>query len=166
MSSAPSARKKSSPRASQGTLDGAGQSTVFTLGYSGHTPESFLTVLTSAGVLQVLDVRSFPRSRKPGFSKGALSSYLTRSGLTYVHLPQLGAPRALLAEKKGGRPFEAIARAYESHLANQGRPIDEAVRLARQKPSVLICLEKDARECHRGLLAKRFTSKGFRVVHL
>jgi uncharacterized protein (DUF488 family) len=146
---------------------GGGRGTeVFTIGYSGHTQESFLAALRAAGVEQVLDVRSKPFSRKPGFSKGSLSQFLTTSGVLYVHLPLLGAPRELLLDRKAGKGFGAISKRYSSHLAKQGAALEEAVRLAGERPSVLMCLEKDPRECHRGVLATRFAARGWRVVHL
>lgn len=139
---------------------------VFTAGYSGHTPASFAVLLRGAGVKQVLDVRSFPHSRKPGFSKAPLEAFLQREKLHYVHLPALGAPHALLSQKKGGATMAEIAPAYARHLAGQSPAFEEAVGLATTKPSVLLCLEKDPNECHRGILAKSFAKKGFRVVHL
>lgn len=83
-----------------------------------------------------------------------------------MHLPQLGAPKELLARKKGGETFASFAPAYVAHLAKQGKAIDEAAGLAGERASALMCLEKDAKECHRGILARRFEARGFRVVHL
>jgi len=140
--------------------------TVFTCGYSGHTPSSLATVLKAAGVRRVIDVRSFPHSRKPGFSKGPLSEFLEREGFAYAHLPALGAPRELLQGKKGGLTFAQIAPAYRKHLTGQAKALDEAIRLARESPSTLLCLEKDPKECHRGILAQRMGRAGFRVIHL
>jgi uncharacterized protein (DUF488 family) len=149
----------------QSTLAGSG-ATVWTVGYSGHTPDSFVALLRGARVARVLDVRSVPLSRKPGFSKKALSQFLEGQGIAYVHLPQLGASRALLARKKGGAPFSEIARDYRAGLSKKGADIERAGALAREKPSALMCLEKDAGDCHRGILAQAMARRGFRVVHL
>ena len=127
---------------------------------------SLLAVLKAAGVQRVIDVRSFPHSRKPGFSKGPLSKFLEEEGIAYSHLPALGAPRELLTKRKGGLTFAQIAPAYRKHLAGQTKALDEAKRLARASPSALLCLEKDPKECHRGILAQRMTRAGFRVIHL
>jgi len=113
---------------------------IFTCGYSGHTPESYLALVSAAGAKQVIDVRSFPFSRKPGFSKAALAKFLESNGLTYVHLPALGAPRALLKQKKSGSTMKQIAPAYRQHLAGQTPALREAERLALDTPSVLLCL--------------------------
>jgi uncharacterized protein (DUF488 family) len=139
---------------------------LYTIGYSGRTPEALMSVLKGAGVSQLLDVRSVPRSRKPGFSGKALRASSEASGLTYVHLPNLGAPRELLERKKGGAAMADIAPAYTKHLAGQPSALREAASLARKAPSALLCLEKDPHECHRGILAKRLAREGFRVEHL
>jgi uncharacterized protein (DUF488 family) len=139
---------------------------LFTIGYSGRTPESLMRALKAAGVTQLLDVRSVPRSRKPGFSGEALRASSEAAGLSYVHLPKLGAPRELLERKKGGAEMADIAPAYTKHLAGQRSALREAASLARKTPSALLCLEKDPSECHRGILSKRLAREGFRVEHL
>jgi uncharacterized protein (DUF488 family) len=80
--------------------------------------------------------------------------------------PPSGVPRALLTKKKGGSTMAQIAPAYRKYLAGARAAFEEAVRLAKEKPSVLVCLEKEPSECHRGILAQRFARIGFRVVHL
>ena len=155
--------KRSSPT----RLDTGERSTaLFTVGYSGRTPESLMSELRAAGVEQVLDVRSVPRSRKPGFNGKALKATLETAGIAYVHLPALGAPRALLDRKKGGASMADIAPGYRKHLATQRGALREAASLARKRPSALLCLEKDAAECHRGILAARLAREGFRLEHL
>ena len=145
---------------------GASHATISTAGYSGHTPESFVAALTAAGVEQVLDVRSRPFSRKAGFSKNALDEFLRSKGLTYVHLPALGAPPEMLDKKSEGLEFAQLAPIYRRHLAKQKAAFEEAQKVARARPSALICLEKDPKECHRGILAQQFAKNGWDVVHL
>jgi uncharacterized protein (DUF488 family) len=158
---------KEGKRRRQTTLTGGSRlPTLHTCGYSGHTPASYAALVKAAGVEQVLDVRSFPYSRKPGFSKKALEAFLRNQGIGYVHIPELGAPRALLTKKKAGSTMAQIAPAYRRHLAGQGAALEESMARARDRPSVLLCLEKDPKECHRGILAQRFAKKGFRVLHL
>lgn len=153
------------PRKTQLSL-GDSADCVWTIGYSGHTPDSFIEALRGAGITRVVDVRSIPLSRKPGFSKTALSKSLAAGGLEYVHMPELGAPRELLAEKKRGLPFSEIAKAYAASLRSKDQAVSRAAALARERPSALTCLEKDADECHRGILAKTLARRGLRVVHL
>ena len=152
--------------AKQAALGDGASVTLFTIGYSGRTPATLVSALKSAGVEQVLDVRSVPRSRKPGFSREALRAFVESKGIAYVHLPQLGAPRAVLERKKGGATMAEIAPAYKAHIAKQRAGLREAASLARRRPSVLLCLEKDASDCHRGILAARLAREGFRIEDL
>jgi len=155
--------RPSPPR--QSSLGGGGDC-VWTIGYSGHTPATFVRALKGSGVTRVVDVRSVPLSRKPGFSKRSLSAYLAAAGLGYVHMPELGAPRELLQRKKGGAPFTELARSYRASLAGKGSDLARASALAREHPCALMCLEQDPNDCHRGILAEALARRGFRVVHL
>lgn len=139
---------------------------MWTLGYSGHTPDSFLASVQAARIRCVVDVRSVPFSRKPGFSKRALSASLEAAGVRYEHRPELGASRELLQRKKGGATFSEIAKNYRASLARKGPALDALGELVRGQRSALMCLEKDAGECHRGILAAALARRGFRVVHL
>ena len=47
--------------------------TVWTIGYEQTTMEAFLAALTAAKVEVLADVRAIAASRRPGFSKTALS---------------------------------------------------------------------------------------------
>ncbi len=153
-------------RATQSSFPDGADHTLFTIGYSGHTPGSFADSLLRAKVAQLIDVRSVPRSRKPGFSGKGLRAFVEARGIAYVHLPRLGAPPALLERKKGGAAFADIAGPYSRHLAGQRAALGEVAGLAQQLPSALMCLEEDPRECHRGILAKRLAREGFKVEHL
>lgn len=144
----------------------SGAETVWTVGYSGHTPQTFLERIQEAGIACVVDVRSVPLSRKPGFSKRALSEFLEAGGVRYEPMPQLGASRDLLSRKRGGASFSELAKNYRASLARKGDAVEALAGLVREQKSALMCLEKDAADCHRGILADRLARRGFRVVHL
>ncbi|RUA22066.1 DUF488 domain-containing protein [Billgrantia gudaonensis] len=65
---------------------------LFTAGYEGIDIDTFLKRLRDAGVDKVIDVRQYPISRKPGFSKTAFSSRLRAAGIDYEHIRELGCP--------------------------------------------------------------------------
>jgi uncharacterized protein (DUF488 family) len=64
--------------------------TLFTVGYQGHTIETFLDLLLAYGITHIIDVRQLPFSRKPDFSKKRLTAHLAAVGIGYTHLVQLG----------------------------------------------------------------------------
>lgn len=78
---------------------------IFTIGYEGATQDQFIATLQQAGVVQVIDVRAVPLSRKPGFSKNVLAAGLKAAGIAYVHLKALGTPpEGREAARKGNLP--------------------------------------------------------------
>ena len=115
----------------------------------------FIAALTSAGVRRVIDVRALPLSRRPGFSKTPLRGALAEAGVDYVHLRALGTPAAGREAARKGR-YAELERIYAGQLelpeaiAQGAQMID----LARERPSALLCFERDPAGCHRTLLLK------------
>jgi uncharacterized protein (DUF488 family) len=143
-----------------------GKATVWSVGYAGHTPESFLALLRAHGVAAVADVRDRPLSRKKGFSKRALDAFLLANGVQYIHLRPLGAPAPLRKEYHATGDVDAFRAAYRRHLDLQRPALDELEALARRDRTAMMCLEADARECHRHVLAEALARDGFQVTSL
>lgn len=130
---------------------------IFTIGYENTTVGEFLDALKTAGVERVIDVRAVPNSRRPGFSKSPLSNALAEQGVEYVHLRALGTPADGRAAARAGRHAD-LERIYAGQLElpeaiAQGA---QMLRLAGEKPSALLCYERDPCGCHRTLLLKAF----------
>lgn len=139
---------------------------VFTIGYEGATVGDFLAALREAGVARVIDVRALPLSRRPGFSKSPLRAALAEAGIGYVHLRALGTPAAGREAARKGRHAE-LERIYAGQL-ELPEAIAEGARmrdLADDKPSALLCFERDPAGCHRSLLLNA-VAPGAEVVHL
>jgi uncharacterized protein (DUF488 family) len=141
-------------------------SQVWTIGYEGRTPDQFVADLKAAGVEQVVDVRELPLSRKQGFSKSSLAALLRAHGIAYVGERRLGAPREARHRLREGGAWEPFANAYLAHLDEQAVALAAVEDLARSRPTALLCYERDALACHRGLLAGRLARRGFAAVHL
>jgi len=126
---------------------------IFTIGYENATVGDFLAALQQAGVQRVIDVRAVPNSRRPGFSKTPLRNALAEAGIDYVHLRALGTPADGRAAARAGRRAE-LERIYAGQLelpeaiAQGAQMLD----LAQDKPSALLCYERDPAGCHRTLL--------------
>ena len=139
---------------------------VFTIGYEGATVGEFLQALTDAGVKRVIDVRAVPNSRRPGFSKTPLRNALAEEGIDYVHLRALGTPADGRAAARAGR-HEDLIRIYAGQLELPEAIAEGAqmVDLASEKPSAVLCYERDPAGCHRTLLLSA-VAPGAEVVHL
>lgn len=132
---------------------------VFTIGYEGASLDAVILRLRSAGVVQVADVRAVAASRRAGFSKTILRTSLEEAGLDYVHLRDLGTPKAGREASRRGRVAEMRA-IYADQLAT---PEAEAAfaglaALARERPTALLCFEADPAGCHRCVLTERLAA--------
>ena len=126
----------------------------------------FLAALKQAGVERIIDVRAVPNSRRPGFSKNPLKSALAEVGIDYVHLKALGTPADGRAAARDGR-HDDLERIYAGQL-----DLPEAIvqaeqmrELADEKPSALLCYERDPAACHRSLLLDAVAADA-KVTHL
>ena len=128
---------------------------IFTIGYEATTLGDFLAALRTAGVERVIDVRALPLSRRPGFSKTPLKGALGEAGIDYVHLRALGTPPAGREAARKGRQAE-LERIYAGQLelpeaiAQGAQMLD----LAAEKPSALLCFEREPAGCQRALLLR------------
>lgn len=128
---------------------------IFTIGYEGVTQAEFVTALKDAKVERVIDVRAVPNSRRPGFSKNLLRNALAEEGIDYVHLRALGTPADGRAAARAGRHAD-LERIYAGQLELPEAIAESAqmVELAKEKPSALLCYEREPGGCHRTLLLR------------
>jgi len=139
---------------------------IFTIGYEATTMADFLSTLKAAEVERVIDVRALPLSRRPGFSKTSLAASLREVDIDYVHLKALGTPkRGRDAAKKGD--VATLTAVYDEQLDLPEAQAQAAIMLglAAEKPSVLLCYERDPCHCHRTLLLQA-VGEGAEVVDL
>jgi uncharacterized protein (DUF488 family) len=139
---------------------------IFTIGYEGTTVADFIAALQKAGVKRIIDVRALPLSRRPGFSKTPLKGALGEAGIDYVHLKALGTPSEGRTAARAGRHAD-MARIYAGQLELPEAMVQSAqmLELAREKPSALLCMEREPEHCHRTLLLNAVAGDA-QVVHL
>jgi uncharacterized protein (DUF488 family) len=139
---------------------------IFTIGYEATTMSEFLAALQQAGVERVIDVRALPLSRRPGFSKSPLKAELEGASIDYVHLKALGTPSDGRSAARAGRQ-EDLERIYAGQLELPEAIVQAAQmrELAEDKPSALLCYEREPGQCHRSLLLAAAASDA-EVTHL
>jgi uncharacterized protein (DUF488 family) len=123
------------------------------IGYQGRSVDDLITELERRGVTVLADVRLNALSRKPGFSKRALSTALERAGIRYVHLRSLGNERdnrAGYAETDTAAGDSARDR-YRAGLS--GPEASEALAylesVSDSEKVAVFCFEADEAHCHR-----------------
>jgi uncharacterized protein (DUF488 family) len=139
---------------------------IFTIGYEATTVPEFIAALTEAGVERLIDVRALPLSRRPGFSKSPLRGALEEAGIEYIHLKALGTPAEGRAAARAGRHSD-MERIYAGQLELPEAMAQSAqmLELASEKPSALMCMEREPEHCHRTLLLKAVAPDA-ETVHL
>jgi uncharacterized protein (DUF488 family) len=140
--------------------------TLYTIGYEGTDIERFVATLKAVGVHLLADVRALPLSRKKGFSKNGLRLRIEQEGMEYVHLGELGDPKEGRDAARAGR-FDQFRKIYSRHLA-QAEPqkkLRELEVLVEERPTCLMCFERDPTECHRLIVASELP-KSVSILHL
>ena len=141
---------------------------VYTAGYEGMSVDTFFNNLMNKGIEVVIDVRANPISRKYGFSGRRFPEICNKLGFDYIHVPNLGIPPKYRAGLGTFESYQRLLNQYEkTMLPKQPKDVEEVGHLMRRKPSVLVCVEKDIRCCHRSPLAEALAKKtNLQVIHL
>lgn len=142
---------------------------VYTVGHSTRSLAELAGLLGGAGVSELLDVRSVPRSRRhPHFAGEALARSLPARGIGYAHERALGGFRRPRPESPNRGWEQAAFQGYADHMASEEfqsalRRLEER---ARARGVCVMCAEAQWWRCHRRLLADALSVRGFKVLHL
>ena len=142
---------------------------LWTVGHSTRGIEEFGQLLLSNGIKTLVDVRSFPGSRRyPQFNKPALSDFLRTLGIKYVHAPKLGGRRQPSARSHNTAWKNASFRAYADYMESEEfkEGIGELISVARAQRTAIMCAESLWWRCHRSLIADYLKAGGATVVHI
>ena len=142
---------------------------VWTIGHSTRTAEEFGDLLFENEVQVLVDVRSYPSSKRlPHFNREALSSFLTKIGIEYRHMPRLGGRQKPSPNSKNVAWTNASFRAYADYMetAEFEAGVLELLEVARVKRSAIMCAEALWWRCHRSLISDYLKSIGVEVTHI
>jgi uncharacterized protein (DUF488 family) len=143
--------------------------TVFTIGHSTRSIEEFIALLEAHGIEQLVDIRSFPRSRRhPHFSSDALSRALADAGIVYLHSPALGGHRKPRRDSPNTAWKAEGFRGYADYMESDAfrSALDELIATAGERPTAIMCAEAVWWRCHRQLVADALVAQGVTVRHI
>lgn len=143
----------------------SGQKGITTIGYEGKDIDQFFQTLISNHITVLIDVRKNAFSRKYGYSKEALSRNLQNIGINYMHIPELGieSSRRKNLSQDG---YQDLFKQYSSELDYKDDLIEKIKVRGREEKIALMCFEKNANHCHRGVIADRLRKEGWEIVDL
>lgn len=141
--------------------------TIYTIGYEGATVEQLVQTLKNLKIEVLADVRELPLSRKKGLSKNSLSEHVSKVGIEYRHMRELGDPKAGRNAARVGdyAKFERIFNHHFSSAASQSA-FATLLKVAHHKSTCIICFERCADFCHRSIIADYAVTEGFDVYNL
>lgn len=145
------------------------QKIIWTIGHSTRTEEEFLSLLKSFKIVQLIDVRRFPGSRKfPHFNKEHLESVIPENNIRYVHLENLGGRRKIHPDSKNTVWRHPSFQGYADYM--ETREFEQAIevlkKLALERPSAIMCSEAVWWRCHRSMIADRLKEENWQVLHI
>ena len=143
--------------------------TIWTVGHSTRPIEEFLETLKSFELQVLIDVRTFPGSRRyPQFNKANLSASLKASGIEYIHLPELGGRRRAKPESLNMAWRNESFRGYADYMETEEfhRGIERLLEITRVNCTAIMCAEAVWWRCHRSLISDYLKAKGVIVLHI
>jgi uncharacterized protein (DUF488 family) len=126
--------------------------TIWTIGHSTRTAEKFGEILLAHEIKVLVDVRSFPGSRRlPQFNKA-----------------ELGGRRTPRKDSHNTAWKNASFRAYADHMESEEfrRGVEELLEVAASERTAVMCAEAVWWRCHRSLIADYLKAEGHTVLHI
>jgi uncharacterized protein (DUF488 family) len=129
---------------------------LLTVGHGTLPAEAFAQLLVDAGVEALVDVRSFPASRRhPHFRREAMEQWLVDAAVAYRWEPRLGGRRTPRPDSPHAALRVPAFRGYADHMetAEFVNALDELLASADAERTAVMCAESVWWRCHRRLLA-------------
>jgi uncharacterized protein (DUF488 family) len=143
---------------------------IYSIGHGARTLDDFAATLASGGVGALVDVRSFPGSRRhPQFGRDTFAASVAARGVEYHWEPRLGGRRRPGPQPSPNPAWQVEAfRNYADHMDTPefAAGLEALLALAARTPTAFMCAETHWSQCHRRLLSDKLWSLRHEVVHL
>ena len=126
---------------------------IYTIGYGNREFEAFVSLLKKHNIDTIIDVRRFPKSKCPEYTRESLEIELPKFGIKYVFMGSL----------LGG-----FRRGYEKYMKSNAclKGIKKVIDLAKDKEASIVCLKRNPKGCHRRYVSCTLKELGLEVVHI
>ena len=145
--------------------------TIYTIGHSTRTQQELLEILKNWGIACLIDIRSFPGSRKfPHFNRETLGAALAQQGVKYIHFKPLGGLRKKPMADSPNTAWENESfRNYADYMLTPefDNALNDLIKIASESKTLIMCAEAVPWRCHRQLIGDALVSlKGVNVLHI
>lgn len=140
---------------------------IFSIGYEGKDIDAFLNILVKKEINLLIDVRKNAFSMNFSFTKNKLMNYLEKTGIEYLHLPELGVEGELREGLSTKNDYQNLFKQYEATTLIDN--IDQVMRIAKwgeEKRVALMCFEENNNMCHRSVIANYIEKNNGVVTHI
>ena len=145
------------------------QPEVWTIGHSTRPIEELIAALISFEIKILVDVRSFPGSRRyPQFNRQQLKVALAEAGIEYLHFPELGGRRTARPDSLNMAWRNKMFRGYADYMETPEfrSGIARLLKVAEAGRTAIMCAEAVWWRCHRSLIADYLKAKDAEVTHI
>lgn len=142
---------------------------IWTIGHSTRSLENFLDLLKAHQIQMLVDIRSFPGSRRfPHFNKENLSLSLPVSDIQYRHMPGLGGRRKPNKDSANIAWRHPSFRGYADYMQTDEfrEQVNILEDLALTTRAAYMCSEAPWWKCHRALVSDFLKVRGWEVWHI
>lgn len=142
---------------------------IWTIGHSTRSWEDFLELLQEFSINGLVDVRSYPGSRKfPHFNKENLEELLPKNNISYSHFKSLGGRRKPDPESENTVWRHPSFRAYADYMQTEEfqKGIRELEKIGQQEKVAYMCSEAVWWRCHRSMISDELKVKNWEVLHI
>lgn len=138
---------------------------IFTIGFSGKSPDAFMDVLDAVRVRTIWDIRLWRTSTHVPFYNG--ENLAVALGPRYEYHPEFAPTTKISAAYKDGRITWSDYECMYRELLAARRPT-VGLAPADLDRICLLCTEKSAAQCHRRLAAEHIATQfpNTEIVHL
>ena len=142
---------------------------LWTVGHSTLAIEDFIGLLQAFEIQVLVDVRSFPGSRRyPQFNKESLRSSLAAAEIEYLHLPELGGRRRARPDSLNIAWRNESFRGYADYMETPSfaSGISKLLEYAANGRTAIMCAESLWWRCHRSLISDYLKANDVEVTHI
>jgi len=128
--------------------------TIWTIGHSNRSTETFVSLLKEHEIKLLIDVRRFPTSKIEHFKKEEIEKWLPQYGIEYMFLgEELGGYR------RGG---------YQAYMKTKQfrEGMEKLIEVSKQNKACIMCMEPNPKYCHRRFISTYLEEKDVEVVHI
>ena len=145
--------------------------TIYTIGFTKKSAETFFELLKENQIGLLIDVRLNNKSQLAGFSKGSDLQYFLREicAANYLHCVEYAPTKELLSSYQAGTTsWSEYERVFDTILESRNNYRTFLQKYSRFSRVCLLCSEPTPEQCHRRLVAEkiRTTDPSVKIVHL